>query len=184
MHRGWTQRSSPHQRRSLKVSSDQLYYAHSLILLVRNMLCSKLQCQKASDLIPCSYKISPLPRRREAEARRGSTRRSSPHQRRPPRASRRFLAPGQQFLVTTRSFASRNPLDFHLAFQRCRGTPPSRSSPANDLSREWRRAFQTCPGCPGGTRGGRGFGRSRLRRRARGRAMPLFWVSEVTEHMF
>ena len=41
-----------------KLSGNEGYDANSLILLVKNMLCSKLHCQKDFNLIPFSYKIA------------------------------------------------------------------------------------------------------------------------------
>ena len=42
---------------NLNLSANEVYYTNSLILLVKNMLCSKLHCQKGFDLNPFSYKI-------------------------------------------------------------------------------------------------------------------------------
>ena len=39
------------------VSGDEVYYTNSLISLVKNMLCSRLHCQKGFNLIPFLYKI-------------------------------------------------------------------------------------------------------------------------------
>ena len=38
-------------------SDDAVYYTNSLILLVRNMLCSEVDCQKVFDLKRISYKM-------------------------------------------------------------------------------------------------------------------------------
>jgi len=38
-------------------SGNEVYYTNSLILLVKNMLFSKLHCQKGFNLNPFSYKI-------------------------------------------------------------------------------------------------------------------------------
>ena len=40
------------------VSGSDVYYKNSLILLVENMLCSKLLCQKVFNVIPFSCKIT------------------------------------------------------------------------------------------------------------------------------
>ena len=40
---------------NLNLSGDEVYYTNSLILLVKNMLCSKLDCQKA--LIELSFHL-------------------------------------------------------------------------------------------------------------------------------
>ena len=40
-----------------KLSGNEVYYTNSLILLVENVLCSKLHCQKGLNLILFSYKI-------------------------------------------------------------------------------------------------------------------------------
>ena len=44
----------------LKRSGNDVYYTNSLILLVKNMLCSKLHRQNGFNSIPCSYKSVPL----------------------------------------------------------------------------------------------------------------------------
>ena len=40
------------------LSGNEVYYTNSSILLVKNMLCSKLHCQKGFDLILFLYKIA------------------------------------------------------------------------------------------------------------------------------
>jgi hypothetical protein len=40
----------------VKLSGNEIYYPDSLILLVKNMLCSKLRCQKGFNSIPFSCK--------------------------------------------------------------------------------------------------------------------------------
>jgi hypothetical protein len=42
-----------------KLSGNEVDYTKSLISLVENMLCSKLQCQKGFNLIPSSLKSVP-----------------------------------------------------------------------------------------------------------------------------
>ena len=42
---------------NLKLSSTEVYYTIFLILLVKNMLCSKLHCQNVFELKLFSYKI-------------------------------------------------------------------------------------------------------------------------------
>jgi len=42
---------------NLNLSGNEVYYTNSLILLVKNMLCSKLHYQKGFNLNPFSYKI-------------------------------------------------------------------------------------------------------------------------------
>ena len=39
------------------LSGNQVYYTNSLLLLVKNMLCSKLYRQKGFNLNPFSYKM-------------------------------------------------------------------------------------------------------------------------------
>ena len=39
------------------LSGNEVYHTNSLILLVQNMLCSKLHCQKGCNLIRFSYEI-------------------------------------------------------------------------------------------------------------------------------
>ena len=39
------------------LSSDGVYYTNPLILLIKNMLCSKNHCQKGFNPIPFSYKV-------------------------------------------------------------------------------------------------------------------------------
>ena len=45
----------------LKLSSDEVHFTSSSLLLVKNMLCSKIHCQKGLNLIIFSYKIQDLP---------------------------------------------------------------------------------------------------------------------------
>ena len=45
------------ERIRLVFCGNDVYCTNSLILLVKNMMCSKLHCQKGSSLIPFSYKI-------------------------------------------------------------------------------------------------------------------------------
>ena len=49
----------------LKLSGNEVYFTNSLILLGKNMLGSKLHCQKGFNLIPFLYKIAPIPGERE-----------------------------------------------------------------------------------------------------------------------
>jgi hypothetical protein len=39
------------------LSGNEVHYTNSLISQVKNMLCSKLHCQKELDLVPCSYTV-------------------------------------------------------------------------------------------------------------------------------
>jgi hypothetical protein len=40
-----------------ELSGNEVYYTNSLILLVKDMLCSQPRCQKVLNSIPLSYKI-------------------------------------------------------------------------------------------------------------------------------
>jgi len=40
------------QKEFQKKSGNEVYYTNSLVLLVKNMQCSELRCQKGFDLIP------------------------------------------------------------------------------------------------------------------------------------
>ena len=51
------------------VSGSDVYYKNSLILLVENMLCSKLLCQKGFNVIPFSYQITGRGEGRAAQER-------------------------------------------------------------------------------------------------------------------
>ena len=43
-----------------KLAGNQVYYTNPLILLVKNLLCRKIHCQKVLIFIPFSYEISHL----------------------------------------------------------------------------------------------------------------------------
>jgi len=54
--RRWTQETSNEKAFKLKLSGNEVYYTNALLLLIKNMLCSKLHCQKGFELKLFLYK--------------------------------------------------------------------------------------------------------------------------------
>ena len=57
------------RRIELNLSGNEVYYANSPILLAKNMLCSKLHCQKGFNLKKKSCQFCPQPRLELSDAR-------------------------------------------------------------------------------------------------------------------
>ena len=47
------------KRIKINISGNEVYYMHSSIFLVKNMMCSRLHCQKGLNVSLFSYKIFP-----------------------------------------------------------------------------------------------------------------------------